>query len=97
MDTLEIMDCQHNRFDTGVKLEDIDSLYVIVLSGDEFVTVILNDGTQKVFDSSEMNCSNKSFGFFDGEYGVHKDDLAEWGEREDSYSWFGRMQKDAKM
>jgi len=97
METLEIMNYDNKRADTGVKIEDIDSLYVIVLTGDELVRVIMKDGTQKAFDSAVLCDDIRAFDYFDGEYAVHKDDLVEWSERSDSYSWFGRMQDDARV
>jgi len=97
METLKIMNYHKERADTGVKIEDIDSLYVIVLTGDELVRVIMKDGTQKAFDSAVLCDDSRAHDYFDGEYAVHKDDFAEWSERKDSYSWFGRMMKDATV
>ena len=97
METLKIMNYEKKRADTGVKIEDIYSLYVIVLSGDELVRAIMKDGTQKAFDSAVLCNDIRNTDYFDGEYVVHKDDLAEWSERKDSYSWFGRMQDDARV
>ncbi len=97
MGTLKIMNYDNVECDTGVDLEKVNSLYVVVVSGDEIVTVVKTDGMQKTFDSAELSGNGRVLDFFDGEYGVHKDDLAEWVERDDSYSWFGRMQKDATV
>jgi len=97
METLKIMNYEHVKCDTGVDLNKVDSLYIVVISGDEIVTVIKADGTQETFDSAKLSGDSRALDFFDGEYGVHKDDLAEWIEREDSYYWFGRMQKDATV
>lgn len=97
MGTLKILNYEHVECDTGVDLDKIGSLYVVVVSGDEIVTVIKADGTHETFDSAKLSGDSRSDDFFDGEYGVHKDDLAEWVEREDSYYWFGRMMKDATV
>lgn len=97
METLKILNYNHVECDTGINIDDINSLYVVVVTGDEIVTAIKNDGTQETFDSAELSDDCRAHDYFDGEYAVNKEDIAEWSEREDSYYWFGRMMKDARM
>lgn len=97
METLELMNYDRVRCDTGVRLEDVETLFVTVITGDEIATVVKTDGTQKTFDSADLSGDTRCEDYFDGEYGVHKDDLAEWSQRESTYDWFGRMMKDAEV
>jgi len=87
MGKLTIMNYEHVQCVTDIDLESVNSLYVVVVSGDEIVTAILND-KQITFDSAKMCGDSRSEDFFDGEYGVHKDDLERWTKRKDSYEWF---------
>lgn len=52
-------------------LEDILSLYVLVLSGDEVLTVTYKDGSSACYDSS--NC--RTIGFYDGEYALYNSEV----------------------
>lgn len=88
MEKLTIMNYDGMRCETDIDLDSINSLYVVVVSGDEIVTAVLEDGTQITFDSAWMCGDHRSDDFFDGEYGVHKDDLKRWTKRKDSYEWF---------
>ena len=89
MDKLTILNYKHVPCETDIDLEAVNSLYVVVVTGDEIVTAILEDGTQITFDSAELTGSYRTDDYFDGDYGVHKDDLKRWTKRKDSYEWFG--------
>ena len=97
MDKLELLNYDGVRCDTGINLEDVEAVFVVVLTGDEIATVCLKDGSYQTFDSAELSNDPRRHDYFDGEYGVHKDDLDEWMKRENSYYWFGRMQEDARV
>lgn len=88
MSKLTLLNYEDMRCVTEIDLESVNSLYVVVMSGDEIVTAVLEDGTQITFDSAEMCGDHRYDDFFDGEYGVHKDDLERWTKRKDSYEWF---------
>ena len=89
MSKLTLLNYDNVQCATEIDLESVNSLYVVVVSGDEIVTAILEDGTQITFDSADICGDHRSKGFFDGDYGVHKDDLERWTKRKDSYEWFG--------
>ena len=46
MDKLTILNYKHVPCETDIDLEAVNSLYVVVVTGDEIVTAILEDGTQ---------------------------------------------------
>lgn len=94
---LNVMDYKHTSHETDIPVADVDSLYVVVLTGDEVVQVNLKDGSHKVVDAIGFLDCVRADDYFDGDYGVHKDDLEEWLERKDSYEWFGRMLKNAEV
>ena len=89
MEKLTIMNYDGIRCETDIDMDSINSLYVVVVSGDEIVTAVLKDGEQITFDSAELSGDFRSEDFFDGDYGVHKADLERWTKRKDSYEWFG--------
>ena len=60
------------EIDTGNK--EIKELEVLVLSGDEIVTIRYEDGSTKRYDSS---CT-RNITYFDDEYTVTKENIAKW-------------------
>lgn len=88
---LNVIDYAHKSHETGVPVTNVNSLYVIVISGDEIITAVMDDGAVLFVDAVDFTETPRQMDFFDGEYGVHKDDLEDWLERKDSYEWFGRM------
>lgn len=67
-------DNQAKEIDTGNK--EINFINVIILSGDEVITIYYSDGTFENYDSSENRLTN----YFDGSYVVSKENLAKWLE-----------------
>ena len=63
--TIELMDYQNKKvtFDIG-NIEDIASIFIEVITGDEIATVLYKNYTTKVFDSS---CT-RNFDFSDYQY-----------------------------
>lgn len=64
---LEIMDYNNEKKQIPVdvdNLEDILSIYITILSGDEIATVIYKDGKMKEYDSSDCRCTD----FYDDKY-----------------------------
>lgn len=59
-----------------VELDDkkITAIHVEIKSGDEFVTVVYEDGQRAVFDSS----ITRSIDYEDGEYVVQGDEIERW-------------------
>lgn len=94
---LNVMDYSHKSYKTDIPVADVDSLYVMVITGDELIQANMNDGSVKMIDALDFMDCDRAIDYFDGEYGVHKDDLEEWLERNDSYEWFGRMLKNAEV
>lgn len=71
-DTLMLMNYDDRLFDTGIELsrlgEDVLSVFIIVLSGDEIATVLFEDGHEEKFDSSEDRIAD----FYDGSYCLYQ-------------------------
>lgn len=88
---LNIFDYTDVAHETPISLDDVNGLYVAVISGDEVITAIMNNGQTITMDACEFSGKNRKLNFFDGEYGVYKDDLEEWMKREDAYFWFGKL------
>lgn len=91
---LNVFDFKHDSHETDIPVEDVESLYVVVLSGDELITAMMKDGSQRKVDAIDMSTFTRNDDFLYGEYGVHKDDLDEWLGRADSYEWFSRLRDD---
>lgn len=82
------MDYKNVAHDTEVPLEDVESVYVRVITGDEVMTVTKTDGTTVDFDASVFEANYRLHDYWDGDYAVHKDDLKQWMERKTTYEWF---------
>lgn len=71
-DTLMLMDYDDRLFDTGIELsrlgEDVVSVFITVLSGDEIARVTFEDGHEEEFDSSE----GRIISFYDGSYWLYQ-------------------------
>lgn len=71
-DTLMLMNYNNRLFDTGIELsrlgEDVLSVFITVLSGDEIATVIFEDGHEEEFDSSK----DRIMDFYDGSYYLYQ-------------------------
>ena len=66
--TIELMDYQNKKvtFDIG-NIEDIASIFIEVITGDEIATVLYKNYTIKVFDSSCTRIGN----YFDYKYTLY--------------------------
>ena len=60
------------KIDTGNK--KIKELEVLVLSGDEIVTIRYEDGSEEMYDSSYTRCID----YFDDKYTVTKENIRKW-------------------
>ena len=64
--------------DNAVKIEVSDKkiacINVLVLSGDEVISVVFEDGTMENFDASTARCMN----FYDGFYTVTGENIQKW-------------------
>lgn len=71
-DTLMLMNYNDRLFDTGIELsrlgEDVLSVFITVLSGDEIATVIFEDGHKEEFDSSNDRITDS----YDGSYCLYE-------------------------
>lgn len=80
---IEAIDFDGNRKPTGVDSIDAVEIQVLVVSGDEILTIRKTDGTVVVVDAGKGRIIN----FFDGEYTVA--DIEKWMQRETAYDdWF---------
>lgn len=79
------LDWTNRKIGTGVTFGDAVSIHVLVLSGDEVLT-IKTIGEQEIkIDAS--NCRNMDW--YDDEYDVAPDEFGEWSKRETSYDHLG--------
>lgn len=88
---LKIMDYAHREYYAlDVPLDDVESVMVRIISGDELLRVKFKDGDERFLDVSEINNDHRIMGFYDGEYEVPNEDLIKWNERKDTYDWLWR-------
>jgi len=93
--TITILDYQDNKKEVEVgELEDIRSIKVSVVTGDEILHVTRKDGTEWKFDSSD----DRRRDFYDGDYELYNTDTEpeinelgneEWKNR-DHYSYLNK-------
>ena len=74
MRTMRIYDYANHPTDVELKDKNITAIYVAVKTGDEFVTVMYEDGEWALFDSS----STRSIDYEDGDYTVQGDEIERW-------------------
>ena len=87
MDTVKCMNYASELFDTGIRFDDVDQLFVVVMTGDEIISVMLNDGTVKKFDSEVLGNNLRSIDYWDNQYVVSKPELEIWSKRKTTYDW----------
>ena len=87
MDTVKCMNYNDELFDTGIRFDDVDRLFVTVITGDEIISVILNDGTVKVFDSACLGNNPRLRDYWDYQYTVSKPEFEAWSKRKTTYDW----------
>ena len=86
---LTIMDYDNHKRNVNIgKKDDIASISISVISGDEIAEVIYKDYTKKCFDSSDC----RMYDFFDDEYTIYnfqeENNLIDnplWQKRKSSY------------
>ena len=87
---LIIMNFNDERYDTGIALDLINEVDVSVISGDESIIVLRNDGKINKIDAAEIADKPRFKDYFDGSYIVYKEELPRWNKRTDSYEWINR-------
>lgn len=92
---LEVMDYMNQRFETDVELENVGSLIVQVITGDEVVTVVAKDGTYQTIDASDLANDPRIVNRNDGIYAVHPEDFEAWMERKTTYKWIKPWESDS--
>lgn len=90
MDTVKCMNYADELFDTGIKFDDVDRLFVTVITGDEIISVMLNDGTIKEFDSAVLGNIPRFMDYWDDQYVVSKPEFEAWSKRKTTYDWRGK-------
>ena len=79
---IEAIDYMKNRKPTGVDDTEAEEIQVLVLSGDEILTIRKTDGTTVEADA----CDDRFMQFYDGRYTVS--DIEKWMARKDAYDGF---------
>lgn len=87
MDTVKCMNYADELFDTGIRFDDVDWLSITVITGDEIISVLLNDGTVKEFDSAILGNDRRLEDHFDDWYVVSKPEFEAWSKRKTTYDW----------
>ena len=88
---LKIMDYAHREYYAmDAPLNDIESVLVKVVSGDELLSIRFKDGDVRQLDVADINNDHRIVGFYDGEYLVSNKELTAWNNREDTYEWLWR-------
>ena len=78
------IDYNGQRIQTGIALDEVDTIHVTVLTGDEVLDIVTKDGRTIHFDS----CPDGRIGdFYDGTYFVTAENLKKWQGRNDSYTY----------
>lgn len=77
-------DYNGNKTDTGIDVNDVASIHVTVVTGDELLDITKKDGTVDFFDGCP---DGRMCDFYDGHYVVNESDLAAWMDRKDSYDY----------
>lgn len=84
---LKIIDFEYNSYDTGIAIDDINEIAVVVVSGDEKLDVYMKNGEVKHLDAVDFTEFNRGMDFFNGAYVVLNEQLKSWNNRTDSYDW----------
>jgi len=93
MTSLELMTYDKRKYKTDVdldKLDEIDTIVISVITGDEIATVHYKDGHEDVIDSDILADGKRFHDEFDGIYILYSDGtnrLEEFKKREDTYWW----------
>ena len=84
---LKIFDFEGNSYDTNVSIDDVESITVVVVSGDEKLDVHMKNGEYKHIDVIDIIDCRRIIDFFNGAYLVLNHQLEDWNNRADSYDW----------
>lgn len=72
---INIVDYKDDRIPVYIgDIENIDYIHVLILSGDEVITVWYKDGEYKDLDSSQCRLAD----YYDGEYDVTSEQIEKW-------------------
>ena len=89
MDKLYILDYDDNKYELDEDLYLISCIFVTIVSGDEILTLVFNDGSIKVYDAASFGVSRIT-SFYDGSYVVETPALnTQWLNRKSAtdYCW----------
>lgn len=75
------LDYDSEKVMTGIDTADVDHIRVLILSGDEILTITTKSGKTVEVDAS--NC--REINYYDGQYDVNPAELGEWMKRTSSY------------
>lgn len=85
------MDWESKKHEIDVDVEDVTSVDVTVVSGDEILSIVTKSGIQHTYDAG---VGRRIMNFYDGEYTVTEKKLGEWMGRKSSYEWLWRDERD---
>ena len=71
----KIYNCFRDEVEIELKDNPIIAIFVVVLSGDETITVLYSDNSNEKFDSDKHS---RCIDFFDGEYIVVGENIKKW-------------------
>lgn len=94
MADIKIINYRDDTFDTGVAIEDVNYIYVTLLSGDELLDIHLNNGEVVFFDSADLANNRRFINYYDGAYSVDQEHLEKWNQRKSSYEFSYSWQDD---
>lgn len=85
---INIMDYDDNSYDTGIPVEDVKTVFVTVVSGDEILHIIKNDGETVALDAMDFTDDIRRMCFLDEQYVLNTTaDITEWMKRKNSYDY----------
>lgn len=88
--TLQIMNCYDDKIDVDIgELDDILTISVTVISGDEILHVLKKNG-EEIKEDSDRHF--RTIDFYDGQYTIYNSSIGlnkieAWEKRKDSNDW----------
>lgn len=82
--TLKIMNYKNHHFDTGIPMGTIRYLDVNIISGDEVVIALTDDGV-RYFDAAVLANNLRCESLCQGMYTVFPDQFEKWNKRKTVY------------
>lgn len=84
---VKILDFLGNEYDTDVDIENVELVFVTVVSGDEILIIHTKDNDIKYFDGAEFSGNIRTEDHYEYAYTILEDELENWNERKDNYEY----------